>query len=431
MRASNFLRSRSARSWRATSTTPSRCCRACCSMPASCCLLGKRPEKGLRCQREPHARVAREMPAYVPHMGCAASRASQVDLRWGSHRFSFHIAFALPPPPNPGPGNAPAMLTVLAEALLLASSPPAADPPHSNKRLEIESVLVRSEFCERKSGEPPVSHQSRTWLRVKRATRHRYSRMTMVPVAMRAGKCPCLFVCGTFGPLLAAWAHHLNRQAARGRLSACSEKGGGLGIVELRDDPSLAASKIVHLAELIRNAKRCVVLTGAGISTSAGVSDFRGPNGVWTSESKGVAPPASKSFDTVHPTFTHMALAALVEAGRVELVVSQNVDGLHLRSGLPRARYPPLHVVPPDPPGPSGGIKDVFPLTTAAPGSQSCTGTSSSRRARRAARSTSATSTSAGYPSARRGAAARRRAARCCRPRSLLLAWVFDPGRCR
>jgi hypothetical protein len=150
----------------------------------------------------------------------------------------------------------------------------------------------------------------------------------------------------------------LNRQAARGRLSARSEKGGGLGIVELRDDPPLAASKIVHLAELIRNAKRCVVLTGAGISTSAGVSDFRGPNGVWTSESKGVAPPASKSFDTVHPTFTHMALAALVEAGRVELVVSQNVDGLHLRSGLPRARCPPPHAVHPDPPG---GSRTSFP----------------------------------------------------------------------
>ena len=66
----------------------------------------------------------------------------------------------------------------------------------------------------------------------------------------------------------------------------------------------MASKKILKLAELIRNCKSCVVLTGAGISTSAGVSDFRGPNGVWTAEKRGVAPPASKSFDTVQPTTT-------------------------------------------------------------------------------------------------------------------------------
>ena len=66
----------------------------------------------------------------------------------------------------------------------------------------------------------------------------------------------------------------------------------------------MTSKKILKLAELIRNAKSCVVLTGAGISTSAGVSDFRGPNGVWTAEKKGVAPPASKSFDNVQPTLT-------------------------------------------------------------------------------------------------------------------------------
>lgn len=78
----------------------------------------------------------------------------------------------------------------------------------------------------------------------------------------------------------------------------------GLGLPEKEEDQCAASKKILKLAELIRNCKNCVVLTGAGISTSAGVSDFRGPNGVWTAEKKGVPPPASKSFDTVQPTAT-------------------------------------------------------------------------------------------------------------------------------
>ncbi len=42
------------------------------------------------------------------------------------------------------------------------------------------------------------------------------------------------------------------------------------------------------------------------------------------------------TFDQARPTFTHNALKALVEMGVVKCVISQNVDGLHLKSGLPR-----------------------------------------------------------------------------------------------
>lgn len=49
------------------------------------------------------------------------------------------------------------------------------------------------------------------------------------------------------------------------------------------------------------------------------------------------------TFEAAAPTLTHMALVGLVEAGIVKHVVSQNVDGLHLKSNLPRDRLSELH----------------------------------------------------------------------------------------
>jgi NAD+-dependent protein deacetylase sirtuin 6 len=102
-----------------------------------------------------------------------------------------------------------------------------------------------------------------------------------------------------------------------------------------------------------------VVLTGAGISTSAGIPDFRGPGGVWTAEASGAAAPQGTSLEFAQPTFSHMALVALqVQAcalaapavlmpaqgrGFIDSIVSQNIDGLHLRSGLPASCLHELH----------------------------------------------------------------------------------------
>ena len=99
-------------------------------------------------------------------------------------------------------------------------------------------------------------------------------------------------------------------------------------------------------------ARRIVVLTGAGISTDSGIPDFRGPNGVWTKD-----PSAEKlaTFDNYvndpeirvrawqnrlrSPTWDaipnpgHMALVELERRGVLELLVTQNIDGLHLLAG--------------------------------------------------------------------------------------------------
>ena len=94
----------------------------------------------------------------------------------------------------------------------------------------------------------------------------------------------------------------------------------------------------------VTESKRCVVFTGAGISTSCGIPDFRGPQGVWTLQRAGKPLPRLKtSFGVAKPSLTHQALVGLVQASKVGFIVSQNVDGLHLRSGVPRNRLAELH----------------------------------------------------------------------------------------
>ena len=131
---------------------------------------------------------------------------------------------------------------------------------------------------------------------------------------------------------------------------------------ETVEDERSLASKITQLAELVRSSTHAVIYTGAGLSTAAAIPDYRGPQGLWTlaqkktpsggGSSSGDAPKNApcaarqamgQSFAEARPTSGHMAVAALVNGGHVRQVISQNVDGLHMRSGVPVSQLTELH----------------------------------------------------------------------------------------
>jgi len=102
--------------------------------------------------------------------------------------------------------------------------------------------------------------------------------------------------------------------------------------------------RIDALARLIADSERLVVFTGAGISTDSGLPDYRGPDGVWTRRDKGLPPPRWKvGPDGVRPNASHYAIVELQEMGKLDFLISQNVDGLHLVSGIRPDMIAELH----------------------------------------------------------------------------------------
>jgi NAD-dependent deacetylase len=116
----------------------------------------------------------------------------------------------------------------------------------------------------------------------------------------------------------------------------------------------------VILVEVLRPARRILVFTGAGISTGSGIPDFRGPGGVWTRRQpvyfqEFLADPDKRveyweykaeghaQFQAARPNAAHRAIVELERLGRVQAVVTQNIDGLHQAAGSSEARVVELH----------------------------------------------------------------------------------------
>ncbi|BET00060.1 chromatin regulatory protein sir2 [Nesidiocoris tenuis] len=111
---------------------------------------------------------------------------------------------------------------------------------------------------------------------------------------------------------------------------------------EFEDSASVLQEKCMRLAEAIRNSQYMVVYSGAGVSTAASIPDYRGSNGIWTRLQQGKEI-GNHDLSAAEPTLAHMAISILYRHGIVKHVVSQNCDGLHLRSGLPRRAISEVH----------------------------------------------------------------------------------------
>jgi NAD-dependent deacetylase len=119
---------------------------------------------------------------------------------------------------------------------------------------------------------------------------------------------------------------------------------------------------VVRARVLLEQARRVVVLTGAGISTDSGIADFRGPQGVWTKNPEAekmatlqayVSDPELRARSwqnrltspmwSASPNAGHRALVELERSGRLDLLVTQNIDGLHQKAGSDPARMVEIH----------------------------------------------------------------------------------------
>ena len=98
-----------------------------------------------------------------------------------------------------------------------------------------------------------------------------------------------------------------------------------------------------NVTNMILESEYVVVFTGAGISTESGIPDFRGKDGVWTRRDKGLPPRKSKHFDEVEPNEGHNFIVELEKLGLFQFLISQNVDNLHLKSGIAPDKIAELH----------------------------------------------------------------------------------------
>lgn len=120
--------------------------------------------------------------------------------------------------------------------------------------------------------------------------------------------------------------------------------------------------EINAVADMVLASKRLVVFSGAGVSTESGISDFRSPGGIWErfdpDELNFQSFMASETgrekywqfsralwpeMASAQPNPGHHAVAELYRMGKLDCVITQNIDNLHQRAGLPEEKVIELH----------------------------------------------------------------------------------------
>lgn len=122
----------------------------------------------------------------------------------------------------------------------------------------------------------------------------------------------------------------------------------------------MSAEPDSRLVRYLRDAEQILIFTGAGVSTGSGIPDFRGPDGVWKTRQPVyyqdfMSSSASRvdywgwklegfdSYRDAQPNALHHAVVELERAGKIALVVTQNIDGLHGKAGTAPERLVELH----------------------------------------------------------------------------------------
>ena len=119
--------------------------------------------------------------------------------------------------------------------------------------------------------------------------------------------------------------------------------------------------EIEQLAQLIIESQNTIVFTGAGISTESGIPDFRSPGGIWSrydpedfTIQKFLSGPAARKtiwrmsvegglLTEAEPNLAHYAIAELYQLGKLDCVITQNIDNLHQKAGVPEDKVFALH----------------------------------------------------------------------------------------
>lgn len=119
---------------------------------------------------------------------------------------------------------------------------------------------------------------------------------------------------------------------------------------------------IEQTASFINGSGKIVVFTGAGVSTESGIPDFRSPGGLWSKYDpedftyqrfisdeearKKYWKMSTEFYDTlqsVKPNAAHIAIAELETIGKLDCLITQNIDGLHQIAGVSPERVIELH----------------------------------------------------------------------------------------